>query len=105
MAGHSLCPKFEKAFQILGKRWSGVIIHVLEDGAMRFNEIADHIPHISQKMLSDRLKSLEEESIIQRHVYPETPVRIEYSLTDKGKALAPALKEVQSWADQWVEPS
>lgn len=97
-----LCPKFEKAFQLLGKRWIGVIIRVLAERPMRFNEMAEQIPHISQKMLSDRLKELENEEIIVREVFPETPVRIEYRLTEKGHAITPVLDEVQHWADKWV---
>ncbi|GIN41674.1 helix-turn-helix transcriptional regulator [Heyndrickxia oleronia] len=102
MEGSRLCPKFEKAFQLLGKRWIGVIIRVLEKQPMRFNEIAEQIPHISQKMLSDRLKELEMEQIVIRDVYPETPVRIEYRLSEKGHAITPVLEEVQHWADKWV---
>ncbi|MGE8203520.1 winged helix-turn-helix transcriptional regulator [Heyndrickxia sp. NPDC080065] len=102
MEGSKLCPKFEKAFQLLGKRWIGVIIRVLEEKPMRFNEIAENIPHISQKMLSDRLKELENEKIVIRDVFPETPVRIEYRLSEKGHAITPALVEVQHWADKWV---
>ncbi|MBS4174616.1 helix-turn-helix domain-containing protein [Bacillus sp. FJAT-49736] len=102
MGEFSLCPKFEKAFQLLGKRWIGVIIRVLIERPKRFNEIADQIPHISQKMLSDRLKELENEGIVVREVYPETPVRIEYRLTDKGHAIMPVLDEVQHWADKWI---
>ncbi|MBM7554204.1 DNA-binding HxlR family transcriptional regulator [Thalassobacillus pellis] len=99
----SLCPKFEKAFQILGKRWMGVILYVLESGPMRFNTIANQIPEISKKMLTERLKELEENGLVERKVYPETPVRIEYSLTEKGIAITPALSEIQYWADQWIE--
>ncbi|WP_018663305.1 winged helix-turn-helix transcriptional regulator [Heyndrickxia acidiproducens] len=102
MENSSLCPRFERAFQLLGKRWVGVIIRVLSHGPMRFNEIADQIPHISQKVLSDRLKELEEQGILIREVYPESPVRIEYHLTQKGEAITPVLDEVQNWADHWV---
>lgn len=99
----SLCPKFEQAFQMLGKRWTGVILRVLSKGPLRFNEMADNIPHISQKMLSDRLKELEEQGMIIREVYPVTPVRIEYRLSDRGEALCPVLDEVQKWADKWID--
>lgn len=102
MGNQSLCPRFEKAFQLLGKRWVGVIIRVLSDGPMRFNEMAERIPHISQKVLSERLKELEDQGILVREVYPESPVRIEYRLTEKGEAIKPVLDEVQSWADKWV---
>lgn len=97
-----LCPKFEAAFALLGKRWNGLIIHVLLRGPLRFKELAETIPHISQKMLTERLKELEEEGIVVRHVYPETPVRIEYELTDKGKELQKAMNEVQKWAEKWM---
>lgn len=102
MAAMSLCPKFEQAFQILGKRWNGVIIRVLADGPKRFSEIAEPIPHISNKILTERLKELEEHGLVIREVYPETPVRIEYKLSDKGESLTPILDEIQHWADQWM---
>lgn len=102
MENSGLCPKFEKAFQLLGKRWIGVIIRVIGKHPMRFNEIAEQIPHISQKMLSDRLKELENENIVIRDVFPETPVRIEYRLSEKGQAITPVLDEVQHWADKWI---
>ncbi|AJO24478.1 Transcriptional regulator, HxlR family [Heyndrickxia coagulans] len=87
----------------MGKRWVGVIIRVLSNGPMRFNEMAELIPHISQKVLSERLKELEDQGILVREVYPESPVRIEYRLTEKGEAIKPVLDEVQNWADKWVD--
>lgn len=102
MASSCLCPKFEKAFQLLGKRWTGVIIHVLSEGHTRFNEIGEQIPNISQKMLADRLKDLEQQGIVERVVFPETPVRIEYHLTEKGEELYPVMAELQKWAEKWV---
>ncbi|MFB5664315.1 winged helix-turn-helix transcriptional regulator [Alteribacillus sp. HJP-4] len=102
MGESRLCPKFEAAFDILGKRWIGVLIRVLGSGPMRFNEIGERIPEISKKMLTERLKELEELGMVKRSVYPETPVRIVYSLTEKGEAITPALEEVQHWADEWL---
>ena len=81
-----LCPKFESAFTLLSK-WTGLIIKSLLEESKRFREIADIIPNMSDRMLSERLKELESEGIVVRNVYPEVPVRIEYGLTDKGKAL------------------
>ncbi|MFC4737617.1 winged helix-turn-helix transcriptional regulator [Bacillus daqingensis] len=98
----AMCPKFESAFQLLGKRWNGLIIRVLLHGPARFRDISSNIPNMSDKMLVDRLKQLEEIGIVKRHVYPETPVRIEYTLTDKGRALESALDEIQAWAEAWV---
>lgn len=93
-----LCPNIERAFCLLGKRWNGLIIHVLLTGPKRFKELTNSIPGISQKMLADRLKELEESNIIVRHVYPEIPVKIVYELTEKGKALQPVMEEVKKWA-------
>lgn len=98
----SLCPKYERAFEILGKRWTGLIIKVMMDGPKRFTDISSHIPNMSDRMLGERFKELEGLGIIKRNVYPETPVRIEYELTDKGRALDNALKEVQAWATEWM---
>ena len=98
----SLCPKYEKAFEILGKRWTGLIIKVMMDGPKRFSDVSSEIPNISDRMLGERFKELEGLGIIKRNVYPETPVRIEYELTEKGRALDNALKEVQAWATEWM---
>ena len=61
------------------------------------------IPNVSAKVLTDRFKELEREGVIVRNVYPETPVRIEYELTEKGRSLEPALDEIQKWAEQWIQ--
>ncbi|NMO94565.1 winged helix-turn-helix transcriptional regulator [Paenibacillus lemnae] len=98
-----LCPYFETAFALLGKRWNGLIIQSLMSGPKRFKDISNLIPSMSDKMLSERMKDLESEGILVRHVYPETPVRIEYELTDKGRALQPVMNEVSAWAGQWVK--
>ena len=102
MEDYHLCPKFESAFELIGKRWTGLIIRVLLTGPKRFKEIAEIIPNVSSKVLTERLKELECEGIINRSVYPEMPVRIEYGLTDKGKALLPVLDELQTWAEKWI---
>jgi DNA-binding HxlR family transcriptional regulator len=97
-----LCPKFETAFQILGKRWTGLIIRCLMNGPMRFKDISELIPNMSDRMLAERFRELEGAGIVVRNVYPETPVRIEYELTPKGRALAPVMDALQAWADEWV---
>jgi DNA-binding HxlR family transcriptional regulator len=98
-----LCPRFESAFELLGKRWTGLIIKVLLSGPKRFKDISDVIPNMSDRMLSERFKELETARIIIRHVYPETPVRIEYELTDKGRGLAPVMSELEQWATEWEQ--
>ncbi|MCZ4248944.1 winged helix-turn-helix transcriptional regulator [Bacillus amyloliquefaciens] len=102
--GYTMCPKMESAFSLLGKRWNGLIIHVLMDGPKRFKDMTETIPTISQKMLAERLKELEQNEIIERQVLPETPVKVIYKLTDKGMALQAVFQEMQKWADSFCEP-
>lgn len=102
MERFELCPKFESAFQLLGKRWTGLIIRVLLDGPKRFKDISAVIPNVSDKVLAERFKELEAAGILERNVYPETPVRIEYTLTEKGRMLKPTMDEVQKWAESYM---
>jgi DNA-binding HxlR family transcriptional regulator len=94
-----VCPTIEHAFSILGKKWTGLIIHVLAPGARRFSEI----PELSPRLLTQRLKELENEGIVRRRVVPESPVRVEYSLTEKGCSLIPIMQSVADWAYTWYE--
>jgi DNA-binding HxlR family transcriptional regulator len=101
MEKYHMCPKFEAAFELLGKRWTGLIIRTLLSGQKRFSEIADAIPNMSARMLTERFKELEKEGIVIRKVYPEIPVRIEYQLSEKGRELEAAMDEIQKWAEKW----
>ncbi len=101
MEDFHLCPKFEAAFELLGKRWTGLIIRTLLAGKKRFSDISDSIPNMSARMLTERFKELEKEGLVIRKVYPETPVRIEYELTEKGYELKPVMDELQKWAEKW----
>lgn len=101
MENFQLCPKFESAFELLGKRWTGLIIRTLLSGQKRFSDIAEAIPNMSARMLTERFKELEKEGIVNRKVYPETPVRIEYELTEKGRELESVMDEIQKWAEKW----
>ncbi|MFP4976155.1 winged helix-turn-helix transcriptional regulator [Paenibacillus sp. CN-4] len=103
MKDFQMCPRFERAVDLLSKRWVALIVYVLMDGPRRFGEIEDCLSNLSGKVLSERLKELECEGIVVRNVYPEIPVRIEYSLTEKGAALAPILGEIGSWSSDWIE--
>lgn len=103
MVNHELCPKYEKAITILGKKWTGLIIYTLLDGPKRFSDISERIHNVSAKVLTERFRELEDEGIVVRNVYPETPVRIEYGLTEKGKSFGPILDEIKYWAENWVE--
>ncbi len=102
MEKYHLCPKFEDAFELLGKRWTGLIIRTLLSGEKRFSDISAAIPNMSARMLTERFKELEQQEIVVRNVYPETPVRIEYELTEKGKELSKAMDEIQKWAEKWI---
>jgi DNA-binding HxlR family transcriptional regulator len=98
---YQMCPKFEAAFELLGKKWTGLIIRTLLSGQKRFSVIAETIPNMSARMLTERFKELEKEGIVIRKVYPETPVLIEYELTEKGKELEAVMNEIQNWAEKW----
>ena len=98
-----VCKSFHKAIELIGRRWSGAIIFVLLRRRARFAEIRDAIPDMTDRMLSERLQELEEEGIIERSVVPDTPVRVEYSLTKKGRALVPAVDALVEWAHKWVD--
>jgi DNA-binding HxlR family transcriptional regulator len=97
-----LCVKFHRAVELIGGRWTGAVIQLLFNGRMRFAELRVAIPEISDRMLSERLRELESEGIVDRIVVPETPVRVEYVLTEKGRALEHALGAVGKWAERWV---
>lgn len=99
----TICPKFEKAISLLSQRWTALIIYQLLTGPQRFNEIQTSIG-ISGKVLSDRLKDLESQDIIKREVIPETPVIIEYSLTEKGQSMESILREIENWSQAWIKP-
>lgn len=98
----SICPRFEKAMSILSQRWTGLIIYQLLGGPQRFCSLESSIG-VSGRVLSERLKDLENEGIVKREVFPETPVRIEYSLTDKGVALEPLMKDIEKWSQNWIQ--
>ena len=100
---NGLCPRYARAVSILSKRWTGLIVRVLMDGHQRFGQIAATIDGLSDRVLSERLKELEAEGIVQRLVIPDTPVRVEYALTEKGRDLERVLGEIQQWADKWEQ--
>jgi DNA-binding HxlR family transcriptional regulator len=97
-----LCVRFHRAVELIGGRWTGAVIQLLFHGRMRFAELRNAIPDISDRMLSERLRELEAEGIVARIVVPDTPVRVEYELTEKGRALEHALSAVGKWAERWV---
>lgn len=99
------CPYFHHAVELIGRRWTGAIVRALQAGLSRFTELTDAIPGLSDRMLSERLKELEAEGIVERRVIPDTPVRIEYALTEKGRDLSGAMVAISGWASRWHEHS
>ncbi|MER1986301.1 MAG: winged helix-turn-helix transcriptional regulator [Solibacillus sp.] len=97
----SLCPRLSKALDLIGKRWTALIIYQLLEGPQRFNAIEAALP-ISGRLLSERLKELEKEGIVGRKVYSEIPIRVEYSLTEKGRSLEATVREIETWSKNWL---
>src|SRR5919205_4586836 len=89
--GTSCCPLYHEAVELVGRRWTGAILRVLMDGPLRFSEIAQAVPELSDRLLSERMKELEARGIVERKVIAGPPVRVEYELTEMGKELAPTL--------------
>ncbi|HEV3139813.1 MAG TPA: helix-turn-helix domain-containing protein [Vicinamibacterales bacterium] len=104
MASHppELCARFHKASELIGRRWTGAIIFVLLHARCRFATLREAIADITDRMLSERLQELEEEGIVERTVVPETPVRVEYALTKKGRALAGPIEAITEWAHKYM---
>lgn len=97
----ALCPRLSKAMELVGKRWTALIIYQLLEGPQRFNAIEAALP-ISGRLLSERLKELEKEGIVERNVFSEVPIRVEYNLTDKGYSLEQTVREIEKWAKIWL---
>jgi DNA-binding HxlR family transcriptional regulator len=98
-----VCPYYHQAVELIGKRWAGAIVDALLGGPRRFSEIAHAIPQISDRLLSMRLRELEGEEIVERQVFDGSPVRVEYALTPKGRALEPAVGALRLWAQEWLQ--
>lgn len=97
------CAVYHRAVELIGRRWTGAILIVLMDGSLRFSEVGQLIPGVSDRLLSERLKELEAEEIVERRVYDETPVRVEYALTAKGQALQPILGALKAWSHEYCD--
>lgn len=100
-APDAVCPHFHEAIELIGKRWTGAIVCALTGRPMRFGELRKAIPGLSDRLLSQRLRELEDEGLVEREVVAGTPVRVTYSLTPIGRRLGPAIAELRTWAQQW----
>jgi DNA-binding HxlR family transcriptional regulator len=96
------CSAYHQAVELIGKRWTGAIVFVLMEGPLRFSEVKTLVPDLSDRLLSERMKELEAEGIVERRVIDAMPVRVEYRLTDKGQALEPAVRSLKVWARSWL---
>jgi len=99
--GNGVCPHFHAAIELIGKRWTGAIVCALTDGPLRFGELVKAVPGLSDRLLSRRLRELEDEGLVGREVEAGSPVRVTYSLTEAGAELGPAIGELKSWARRW----
>ena len=99
----SVCPHFHAAIELIGKRWTGAIVCALTERPMRFGELRQAVPGLSDRLLSQRLRELEEEGLVEREVEAATPVRVTYSLTEVGAELTPAIRELRAWAKRWKQ--
>lgn len=97
-----LCPKMQETLYILGKKWTGLILFSLLGGPKKFTDIEKYIPNLSARMLTERLKELENEGIVKKNLYNEEHIRIEYVLTRKGLDLKDTFIEIDKWNKKWM---
>ena len=97
-----ICTRFHRAVELIGGRWTGAIIRTLLQGSTRYAHLKAAVPDITDRMLSERLRFLETEGVVTRKVLPESPIRVEYELTEKGHSLDRALNEIGAWAERWL---
>jgi DNA-binding HxlR family transcriptional regulator len=97
-----VCARFHRAIELIGSRWTGAILQTLLQGKTRYAYIRAAVPEITDRMLSERLRLLEAEGLVVRMVVPESPVRVEYELSEKGQELQTALQEIANWAERWI---
>jgi len=95
------CPVCATADIVCGK-WTILVIRDLADGRTRFCELERSLVGISPRTLSLRLRALEEEGMVERHTFPEVPPRVEYSLTEKGRALLPLIEDMRAYGKEWL---
>ena len=93
---------FQRAIELIGKRWTGAVIRALMPGAARFNQLLMGIPGISDRVLTERLRELEMEGLVERLVDPGPPVRVSYRLTARGRGLNPVIASVDAWLADWT---
>jgi DNA-binding HxlR family transcriptional regulator len=98
----TLCPRFHRAVELIGRRWTGAVIRMLLPGPRRFNELLGLIPGLSDRLLTERLRELEGAGIVRREVQAGSPVRVAYELTPSGRELSASLDAIGAWAERWI---
>src|SRR5207253_4051529 len=93
---------FQRAIELIGKRWTGAVVKALIPAPARFTQLLAGIPGISDRVLTERLRELETEGLVERLVDPGPPVRVSYRLTARGRAVQPILFAITEWADAWL---
>jgi DNA-binding HxlR family transcriptional regulator len=96
-----ICPAAEEAFELLSRKWLGMIVHVLSEGEKYFCDIERALPRVSARMIATRMKDLEARGLVTRRVHTGTPVRVSYLLTATGRGLVPIMAQVAEWAQRW----
>jgi DNA-binding HxlR family transcriptional regulator len=96
-----VCPHFHWAVELIGRRWAGAILYALTSGPLRFAELKESVPGMSDRLLSCRLKELEGAGLVHREVQEGTRTRVSYELTDKGHSLEPVIDDLRDWARRW----
>ncbi len=97
------CP-VEYTLVLIGGKWKGIILyHLLLDKVLRFGELKKRLPDITQRMLTKQLRELEEDGIVNRHVYPQVPPKVEYSLTERGLSLENVIKSLEQWGNSYIK--
>lgn len=94
----------EAAISLIDGKWKCVVLyHLLAEGTLRFNELRRRAPSVTQRMLTNQLRELEADGLIDRKVYPQVPPKVEYSLTERGRGLAPVLMALKAWGDAHID--
>jgi DNA-binding HxlR family transcriptional regulator len=102
---HTTCSRFHQAVELIGGRWTGPILEAVLAGHQRYADIKARVPGLSDTMLTQRLRVLEGEGLLERCVLPTSPVRVEYRPTEKARSLKPVLEAIAAWADEWISPA
>jgi DNA-binding HxlR family transcriptional regulator len=92
---------FHHAVELIGRRWTGAIVWALSERSHYYAELTHVVPGLSDRLLSRRLRELEAEGLVERRVHDGTRARVSYALTEKGRDLRPAIRELRSWARRW----